>query len=380
MTARPNIAVISVADGSLALYALSLGIPLCRAAGQKSILVVPTSAKRMWEECGQAWPTDIHIQTFDFRGLKGKAAALFRLPFFLRRRNIEIVHDVAGTVSRTTWPLWLLISLFAKLYIIEHEPLPHERQRKFLDKFARRVADVVSAGIFVHGRQSVQKLRERGCAARKVRVVRHGVFAAYGLPSEREHTGPSSVLIFGRMRPNKGYERLPEIIRRTKEVLPDAEFVIAGSRGIDAAKSDLLKWHSQLDEIFREICAFPGVTVHDRFIPESEVAGYFRESAVVLLPYKTASESGVLSVAAALAIPSVVTDVGDLAETAREFGIGVVASNDVGSIVDNLIELLKSAQTREAIRLRCLEFAAHEGNWSQIAKEYIEFDTGDSGE
>jgi glycosyltransferase involved in cell wall biosynthesis len=376
MRTGPNIAIVSIADGSLALYALSLGIPLCRAAGPNSVLVIPTTAKQMWEACGQHWPTDIDIQTFDFRGIPSKVAALLRLAFVLRRHNVDIVHDVAGTVSRATWPFWVLISVFAELYITEHEPLPHERQRRFMDRFVRRVADVFSTGIFVHGQRSAQKLKERGCASRKIHVVRHGAYAAYGLPSNDEPSGPPSALVFGRLRPNKGYDRLPEIVRRTKEAIPDAEFVVAGSRGIAAGKSDLVKWHSQLDEIFREISAFPGVTVHDRFIADSEVAKYFKESTVALLPYKSASESGVLAVAAALAVPSVVTDVGDLAETVEKFGIGIVAANDSASIADKLIELLSSSQTRKAIRQRCLEFVSHSGHWSEIAREYLEFHTG----
>jgi alpha-maltose-1-phosphate synthase len=62
------------------------------------------------------------------------------------------------------------------------------------------------------------------------------------------------------------------------------------------------------------------------FVPYEETASLFAEASVVVLPYRDASQSGVVPMAFANGRPVIVTDVGALTEVVRDGENGVVAA------------------------------------------------------
>ena len=61
-----------------------------------------------------------------------------------------------------------------------------------------------------------------------------------------------------------------------------------------------------------------------RFLAEDEIADVMEEAALVVLPYREIESSGVLATALGHGRPAVVTDVGSLGDTVREFEAGAV--------------------------------------------------------
>ena len=80
-----------------------------------------------------------------------------------------------------------------------------------------------------------------------------------------------------------------------------------------------------------------------RYVPDAELASYFRRADVVVLPYSRTErfdQSGVLATALAFAKPVVLSDVGGFGEVAAT-GAGVlVEPGDVGSLAAALGRLL----------------------------------------
>jgi glycosyltransferase involved in cell wall biosynthesis len=70
--------------------------------------------------------------------------------------------------------------------------------------------------------------------------------------------------------------------------------------------------------------AAPPVRLLDRYIADEEVEALFKAADVVVLPYRSATQSGVTHVAYALGVPVITTDVGGLAETVRPGETGLV--------------------------------------------------------
>jgi glycosyltransferase involved in cell wall biosynthesis len=64
------------------------------------------------------------------------------------------------------------------------------------------------------------------------------------------------------------------------------------------------------------------------FLPDAEIGELLQQAAAVVLPYRHAGASGVLATALGRGRPVVVTDVGGLAETVREYGAGLVVPPD----------------------------------------------------
>src|SRR4029077_13099147 len=78
---------------------------------------------------------------------------------------------------------------------------------------------------------------------------------------------------------------------------------------------------------YRRLAAAAGgdaVRVLEGYMPDEEVEALFKAADVAVLPYRSATQSGVTHVAYALGVPVITTDVGGLAETVKPGETGLV--------------------------------------------------------
>ncbi len=81
------------------------------------------------------------------------------------------------------------------------------------------------------------------------------------------------------------------------------------------------------------------VRLEDRFIPDAEVNLYFSAADVVVLPYRTATQSGIVSIALHYQLPAIVTAVGGLPEVVKHGETGlVVPPNDPAALAEAVID------------------------------------------
>ena len=111
-----------------------------------------------------------------------------------------------------------------------------------------------------------------------------------------------------------------------------------------------------------------------RFLAEDEIADVMEEAALVVLPYREIESSGVLATALGHGRPAVVTDVGSLGETVREFEAGaVVPPEDTAALaaacVAQLREPTAGTAARDALSWdRAAE--AHERVYAELLAEH----------
>lgn len=79
--------------------------------------------------------------------------------------------------------------------------------------------------------------------------------------------------------------------------------------------------------------------LHDRFIPDAEVRNYFSAADFVVLPYRSATQSGVTQIAYQFATPMVVTDVGGLAEIVPDGSVGYLCAPTPESIAEKMAQI-----------------------------------------
>lgn len=117
----------------------------------------------------------------------------------------------------------------------------------------------------------------------------------------------------------------------------------------------------------------PGFEVHEGFIPDEQVEYFFRRSAVVILPYEEASQSGVVPLAYAFHKPVVAYDVGDLRENiiANETGI-LVSPGKEDNFERAVVRLLQNESLRRALGQRANEWAQQELSWDHIAQRTLQ--------
>ncbi len=169
--------------------------------------------------------------------------------------------------------------------------------------------------------ESVERDLDRLKPGATRRRVLHPLYAQFDAgrwtrESARRYLGLDGevALFFGYIRHYKGLDTLLEAWREVRRRRP-VTLVVAGEAYEDIAP-------------YRRLAEAAGgedaVRLLDRYIPDSEVEALFKAADVAVLPYRSATQSGVTHVAYALGLPVITTDVGGLAETVRPGETGLV--------------------------------------------------------
>lgn len=156
------------------------------------------------------------------------------------------------------------------------------------------------------------------------RRVKHPLYAQFDAGRWTRETARAKlgldgevVLFFGYVRRYKGLDTLLEAWPRVREARGGAgagpTLVVAGEAYEDMAPYHALNPGNP-----------PDVRFLTRYIPDDEVEALFKAADVVVLPYRSATQSGVTHVAYALGVPVITTDVGGLAETVHPGRTGLV--------------------------------------------------------
>jgi glycosyltransferase involved in cell wall biosynthesis len=155
---------------------------------------------------------------------------------------------------------------------------------------------------------------------------------------------PADVLLYGRIYAYKGYDTFfrawPAIAAR----VPEARVTLAGA-------GDLGPWRAAL------AAAGDRVRVLNRFIGEEETARLFAETALPVLPYTQASQSGVALLAAAHGRAVVASRVGAIPEVVRHGETGwLVPPGDPAALADAVVHLLRQPALREELGRRARDW------------------------
>ena len=121
-----------------------------------------------------------------------------------------------------------------------------------------------------------------------------------------------------------------------RAALPNATFVIAGT-GDDLASH------------VHRIAMLPYIEVRDAFATHLDCAKLFAEADILVLPYIEASQSGVLMIAMAFALPVVATRVGEMGSVVEATGNGLlVTPNSHTALAEAVIRMARNPQLRAA--------------------------------
>jgi glycosyltransferase involved in cell wall biosynthesis len=247
------------------------------------------------------------------------------------------------------------------LVLTAHDVLPREPRRGQLAA-QRRLYERVDA-VVVHSEHGRARLVEAlGIAPEKVHVIAHGAFehlthvaGERPLPDELAAVTKPVVLCFGLLRPYKGIDVLLDAWRAAGL---DAELWIAGMPRMDIAAL--------------RAAAPPSVRWITRFIPDEEVAGYFRRADLVALPYREIDQSGVLFTALAFGRPLLLSAVGGFPEVAGHGAGALVAPGDPLALAQQLRHLMGDDDARARLAAGARAAAAGPYSWDAIAAAHLE--------
>jgi glycosyltransferase involved in cell wall biosynthesis len=86
------------------------------------------------------------------------------------------------------------------------------------------------------------------------------------------------------------------------------------------------------------------VVLHEGFVKDDDVKYYFSVADALVLPYRTATQSGVTQIAYNFSVPMLVTEVGGLPEIVPDGRVGVVCQPSVDGILEGLQRLYAAGE------------------------------------
>ena len=174
----------------------------------------------------------------------------------------------------------------------------------------------------------------------------HPMFENFGKAVERDEAckkiginpAENFTLFFGLIRDYKGLDLLLEAWAKW---LPEGrKLLIAGEFYASREKYIALIERLGLQD---------RVVLHDRFIADDDVKYYFSAADCLVLPYRTATQSGVTQIAYNFSLPMIVTRVGGLPEIVPDGRVGLVCEPNADSIA-TAMQQIYSGDTLSVMR------------------------------
>ena len=206
----------------------------------------------------------------------------------------------------------------------------------------------------------------------RYKVIFHPLYTHFGekLPRAEAESrlglrpGCKNLLFFGLIRDYKGLDILLDAFR---ELPDDYQLIIAG------------ECYGSFDKYRRQIDSIPGkdrIHVFQRYIKDSEVKDYFSAADITVLPYRSATQSGVSSTSYHFEVPMIVTAVGGLEETIGGTGTGLVAEKaDAAAVRAEILRFFDDPSVRRGC-ICAIRKESERLSWRNFCKELLIFADG----
>ncbi len=225
----------------------------------------------------------------------------------------------------------------SKIVFLVENYISHEN--RWFDKISSKVTlDQADAYIgqseFI--RNSIQKIHKK-----PVYKTTLSVYDCYNLGAFTKETAkalfkiqqPKTVLFFGLIRRYKGLDKLIEAMQYLED---DISLLAAGECYEDIA---------YYEDLIQKFDVGAKVRLVNQFIPNEEIEPYFKSADIVILPYNSASQSGILMMAYGFNKPVMVNNVGGLSELVVEGKTGfVMPNNDPKTIAQAIVKFYENDQ------------------------------------
>jgi glycosyltransferase involved in cell wall biosynthesis len=264
------------------------------------------------------------------------------------------------------YPLFYTLNPFLQMHlkgipsvVAVHDPQPHPGLRDRAYHFIENLSIRQASRCFVLSETFREPLQRRGVAPERIDCIPLPDLSYYRRFKPPEVTSGQkpkeipTLLFFGRITAYKGLEVLLQAYRQIHQQRP-VRLLIAGD-------GDLRPYRSLLEGL-------PGVEIANRWIEEAEIYTLFGRATMLVAPYTSASQSGVIAIAAGFGLPVVATHTGGLPEQIQHEVTGIlVAPGSVDELVKAIQGLLDEPLRASALGQKLREDTLANRNWDKIA-------------
>ena len=200
-------------------------------------------------------------------------------------------------------------------------------------------------------------------------ILPHPLYTHFGEKMDRSEAeralglqpGKKNLLFFGLIRQYKGLDILLEAFRQLGD---DYQLIVAGEP------------YGSFEPYQKIIDSLPGrdrIRLIPEYIRDSEVKKYFSAADVTVLPYRSATQSGISSISYHFEVPMIVTAVGGLTQTVGGRGTGLVAQE---ASPESVLQEIRRYFSSDTVREECIANIRREKerlSWAKFCSDLTEF-------
>lgn len=265
-----------------------------------------------------------------------------------------------GTISR-------LIKKNKKIKIaaICHNVIPHEKKPgdKSLSKYFFKKVDY-----FILLSEKVKNDLLKIIPGANTKVLSHPIYSNFGNAIEKNEAkihlklkDEKLILFFGFIRDYKGLDVLLEALYLLKDKI-NLKLVAAG---------EFYSNENYYKELVKKFKLENHIYFYSDFIPTSEVKYYFSAADVVILPYKSATQSGIVQIAMNFRKPVIASNVGGLSEVIKNEETGyIIEKENPAALAEAILKFYNLKKEKEFIEN--IEKEAEKYSWKRFAEGIIE--------
>lgn len=264
-------------------------------------------------------------------------------------------------------PCYILLRWFMgrqKLIYVCHNVFPHERFP--MDKKLTQLTLKGGEHYILHAKEEAKELLKIKKDARYT-VTPHptyNMFRFEGMSKQeaRKKIGISEdeklLLFFGFVRPYKGLKHLLNAIPLINKKLEKVKLLVVGDFDND---------RQTYSEIIERLGISSNVIIKDGYTPDREVEKYFAACDLVVLPYESATQSGIVQIAYGFEKPVVVTEVGGLPDVVTDQKTGyVVPPMQPRALADAIVRYYD--ENKEDFMIKNIKEEAYRFSWERMAE------------
>lgn len=282
--------------------------------------------------------------TFDFK-------ELYRIKQFIDKNNIDVIYFE----SQHIWNMFvMLICANRKKVVAVHDVIPHDGNKAMV--LANYITCHLANAVILRNYMFKGELS----AKYKIKPEKITCFELWrDYPNKTDLIYSNEFLYFGRIRKYKGFDLFAKIIEKT----PNINYRIVGAA--DKESKYLIDY----------VKSFKNVSILDKEVSDSQMIDEFKKADWILLPYSSATQSGVITDAYRYSRPVIAFNVGAICEQVVDGETGfLISPNNIEEFANKIIEVSKySKETLKEFSENSYAFGYEKYSAEYLSNKFFQF-------